>query len=299
MGLQPAPGWLFEPDVRHLVVLAHQDDELPYAGLISRMNSGPDSLRVVFVTNGDGLADESTMAPEPYAALREDESRRALDLLGVSEAQITWLRHSELSLYAEFGAMSDDTAGSRPFFAEFDQIAAEIADLTQEIRPDVVWTLAWQGGNPEHDLTHAAALRAFRFSAPAARAFYELPAYELRVVAMRFRPWIGRVRHRISLSDAELATKTAMMEMYPTQQRIISELKGVTTVAGKLARLIGRGFTLEDFARVEEFAPVPEGRDYSRSTHLSERFDYPGDDWQGRPIVFGRTLGRIGQRWLG
>ena len=304
MGLEPAPTWLFAADVRHLVVLAHQDDELPYAGLISRMNhSGAESLRVVFVTNGDGLAHESKMEPEPYAALREGESRQALAALGVAEEQISWLHHSELSLYAEFGAMSDDASGRRPFFDEFEQIATEIDEAMAAFRPHVVWTLAWQGGNPEHDLTHAAALRAFRRltaeSEGERHAFFELPAYELRVVAMRFRPWADRVRHRITLSDDELATKTSMMEMYPTQARVIGELKGVTTVAGKLARLVGRGFTLEDFARIEEFAPVPDGRDYGRSTHLSERLDYPGDDWQGRRIVFGRTLGRVGRRWLG
>jgi hypothetical protein len=115
---------------------------------------------------------------------------------------------------------------------------------------------------------------------------------------MRFRPWVRRVRHRIELTDDELATKRTMMEMYPTQTRVISQLKRIATLAGKMGRLIGRGFTLDEFAKVEEFAPLPTGRDYTQSTHLLERFDYPGDDWQGRRIVFGRTLARVAQAWL-
>jgi LmbE family N-acetylglucosaminyl deacetylase len=296
------PDGLFDGSSRHLVVLAHQDDEVPYAGLLARMNhSGADSLHIAYVTNGDGLAHESDMDPDPYAALREEESRSALAALGIADNQATWFRHSELSLYAEFGAMSDDADGTRPLFGEFETIAHEVHTLMDTFEPSAVWTMAWQGGNPEHDLTHAAALRAHRAIAPSSggeRLFYELPAYELLVVAMRFRPWVRRTRHRIELTNDELATKRAMMEMYPTQTRVISELRRVATIAGRLGRLLGRGFTLDEFASIEEFAPVPSDRDYTRSTHIHERLDYPGDDWQGRRIVFGRTLARVARAWL-
>ncbi len=302
MPITPHPPKLFAPDQRHLVLLAHQDDELPYAGLLGRMLNGPaDNFRVCFVTNGDGLAHESDMEPGPYADLRRQESTNALSRLGVSEAQTTWWEHSELSLYAEFGAMSDAADGSRPIFEEFETIASEIQSAVDEFRPTAIWTMAWQGGNPEHDLTHAAAVRAARsvsWNGEQDLPVFELPAYELFVVAMRFRPWVRRDKHRVYLTDAELAAKTDMLGMYPTQERVISELRRAAVVAGKLGRLIGRGFTLEEFAAVEEFAPVPADRDYTRTTHLAERFDYPGDDWQGKPIRFGRTLGRIGAAWL-
>jgi LmbE family N-acetylglucosaminyl deacetylase len=241
------------------------------------------------------------MGPKPYANLRRLESTRALNRLAIGDQQTTWWEHSELSLYAEFGEMSDDVAGDRPIFPEFEEIAAEIQSVVDDFRPDAVWTMAWQGGNPEHDLTHAAVVRAVRSAAVTERReipVFELPAYELFVVAMRFRPWVRRDKHRIYLTDAELAAKTDMLEMYPSQERVISELRRAAVVAGKLGRLIGRGFTLEEFAAVEEFAQVPTDRDYTRSTHLSARFDYPGDDWQGKPIVFGRTLARVGSAWL-
>ena len=301
MAVAEIPPRVFEPETRHLVILAHQDDELPYTGLLARMNRGDCStLHIVYVTNGDGLAHESEMEPEPYAELREAESRAALAALGIGDTQTTWFRHSELSLYAAFGAMSDDAAGTRPLFDEFETIAAEIEQTMARFAPDVVWTMAWQGGNPEHDLTHAAALRAHRRlpEPDEGRLFFELPAYELMVVAMRFRPWVRRRTHRIDLTPDELATKRSMMQMYPTQERVISELSRVATLAGKLGRLFRRGFTLDEFAAVEEFAPIPDGRDYTRTTHAHERLDYPGDDWQGRRIVFGRTLARIGRAWL-
>lgn len=302
MPITSYPPELFDPGQRHLVLLAHQDDELPYAGLLTRMRRGPaENFRVCFVTNGDGLAHESSMAPEPYADLRRQESATALARLGVNDEQTTWWEHSELSLYAEFGAMSDDSSGTRALFPEFEEIAAEIQSAVDEFKPDAIWTMAWQGGNPEHDLTHAAAVRAARAaSADQEREIpvFELPAYELFVVAMRFRPWVRREKHRINLTASELAAKTDMLGMYPTQERVVSELRRAAVVAGKLGRLIGRGFTLEEFAAVEEFARVPADRDYTRSTHLTQRFDYPGDDWQGRPIIFSRTLARVGAAWL-
>ncbi len=293
MTLQTAS--LFEPGKRHLVVLAHQDDELPYAGLLSRM----DRPEVVFVTNGDGLHFELDMEPEPYAALRRAESVSALGRLGIGEDQIRFMDWSELTFYAEFGRMS---ALRRPAALDpmFDRLAGEIDGIVNEVEPDVVWTMAWQGGNPEHDLTHlcvSRAVAALQHKRGAGVPFLELPAYELLLIVMRFAPWYAGTQHEISLTEAELDAKKELLEMYPTQERVITELRRAIDVVGRLSRLRGRQYTFDDFGRREVFGAVPAARDCTKSTHISPRLDYPFDDWKGQRIRFERTLARIAAEW--
>lgn len=292
--MTPMPAALFEPGTRHLVILAHQDDELPYAGLLQRM----DDPAVIFTTNGDGLHFELDMEPEAYAALRRNESLTALRSLGIPGERIAFFDHSELTFYAAFGAMSQRPTGDA-LPSEFEALAAQVDQAVQDAQPDVVWTMAWQGGNPEHDLTHLCASRAVRRLRQSGKDahFFELPAYELMVLVMRFGRWYDGDEHAIALTDDELEAKRALLSMYPTQERVIRDLSRAIRAAGWVQRLRGRTFTFDDFARREVFGLVPSGRDYTRSTHRFPLLDYPGDDWKGQRIRFERTLARVGRVW--
>lgn len=288
------PDDLFTDGLSHLVMLAHQDDELPYAGTFSRLRDP----HFVFVTNGDGLAHESPFDPPTYAALRTAESSRALAEIGASGGDLTFLGYSEIEIYAALADMSRTRVYNGPLPLIFEQIAASVRRELNERRPDVVWTLAWQGGHPEHDLVHIAVVRAVRELGLQNCRVVELPAYELLLVAFRFRPWMRRVRWRIALTPSELAAKSRMLELYPTQERVIRELRGAVELVGKLGRPIGRGFSIETFFAEEEFGPLHD-HDYRRSTHFTALLDYPFDDYRGTPIRFANTLGRVGARWAG
>ncbi len=284
---------------RHLVVLAHQDDELPFAGTLSRLL--PD-VRFVFLTNGDGLYFELDMEPEAYAELRRAETVASLAELGVGEDRIAFLGWSELTIYAELARMSRDADTRRPVEPLFTEIAEQVDAEAETFAPDVVWTLAWQGGHPEHDLAHLCAVRAARTCGAERESplpIFELPAYELIAVALRFKPWDRRPRHETWLTDEELAAKMRMMECYPTQERVIGGFRRLITAYGRLGAAFGRGFDLAGFSRREEFSAVPEDRNYDVSTHVSPRLDYPFDDYEGDPIRFERTLPRIAQVLLG
>ena len=119
------PSDLFAEGRRHLVILAHHDDELPYAGLIKRM--GPE-VRILWLTNSDGLAHESSMSPEDYAKARYQESLDALAHLEVREEQVLSLWHSEYALYELFSEMvRGEHGGAVPgrFLTMADEIEAE------------------------------------------------------------------------------------------------------------------------------------------------------------------------------
>ncbi len=287
--IAPTPPGLFEAGRKHLIVLAHHDDELPYAGLLLRM--GPD-VRMVWITNSDGLAHEDGMAPLDYAQLRYMESVNAMAELEVPESRLVCLGHSEYTLYDLLARMSRGEYGDT-MPERFGAIAREVEAEARDFQPDVIWTLAWQGGQPEHDLAHLTAVRAARLLGEergAAVPIYELPAYELILVALRFKPWRRAPVHELHLSSDAAARKARMLACYPTQKRILGQFEKLVRFYGKASALWGKRFSFEDFGAREEFAPVPADRDYSRSTHLSPRLDYPGDDYKGTRIRFDKTL---------
>lgn len=287
--IAPIPPGLFDTGRKHLIVLAHHDDELPYAGLLLRL--GP-NIRMVWVTNSDGLAHEDHMAPSDYAQLRYLESVQAMAELDVPESRLVCLGHSEYTLYDLMARMSrDEYGGAVP--ERFGAIAREVEAEARDFQPDVIWTLAWQGGQPEHDLAHLTAVRAARLLGAergAAVPIYELPAYELIFVALRFKPWRRTPVHEVRLSADASARKARMFGCYPTQKRILGQFEKLVRYYGAVSALWGKRFSFEEFGAREEFAAVPADRDYRRSTHLSPLLDYPGDDYKGTRIRFEKTL---------
>ena len=239
---RPLPAELFASGRRHLVLLAHHDDELPYAGLLSRMGA---NVRVIWLTNSDGLAHESELTPEAYAKARYQESLDALEHLEIAEPQVQSLWHSEYELYDLMRLMrAGDSVPER-----FMSMADEVEHIARDFNPDVIWTLAYQGGHPEHDLMHLYAARLVRrLNSERGQPipFYELPAYELIVVPLRFRPWRLKPYFAMSLTDEEYAAKERMLECYPTQQRIIDEFRSIITLYGRLSWLRLRPFSFDD-----------------------------------------------------
>ena len=297
--LIPFPDDIFTPGNRHLFVFAHQDDDLPYAGLLQR--ALPHS-QVIWVTNGDGLAPFEGWEPEAYAVMRTGEGRAALRILGYAPEDLFFLGHSELVLYALFADLHECGALSGVPTLLKDRVTAITESIKEAIRPaveaaDVVWTLAWQGGHPEHDLTHYLTSRIVQETEIAQGRripFYELPAYELTVlVPLRFAPWHRGVRHRINLSRPELRLKEAAFSAYKSQGKITSQFKNLIRIYGALSALRLKPFGFKGYALVEEFAPVPVNRNYLRSTHGHDFFDYMFDDYQGRPVTFSGSIRRF------
>ncbi len=292
------PATLFSGDRRHLFVFAHQDDDLPYAGLLQRARR---HAQVVWMTNGDGLAPAAGMGLEEYAELRNGEAVAAMRMLEYDRGQLHFLGHSELFFYPLFIDLKnarDDESVPGPIreraVATARAIQASLRPLIEEA--DVVWTLAWQGGHPEHDLTHYFTVRTVReVEAATGRTIpvYELPAYELTVaVPLRFAPWHRHERHRITLTSRELKRKEAAFSAYRSQAELTALFKRLIGLYGLLSTLRLRPFTFRGFAREEEFARVPVDRDYRKSTHRFEWFDYMFEDYEGDAVSFSKSVVR-------
>jgi N-acetylglucosamine malate deacetylase 2 len=272
-----------DPALQHLFVFAHQDDDLGYGGLLTRLARNAEAI---YVTNGDGLAPEVGADPKAYAAVREAEGAAALAAAGIPRERVKFLGFSEIEIYDHFVDVTERPGEFPRIAAYFRRIADAVAAEVARVAPDVVWTVAYQQGHPEHDVVHVAAALATRALRPQATLCH-LPQYELTIlVPLRFAPWFkGEVR-AIQLTPEELAAKYRMRDAYPSQVELFGRFQRVIDTLGSIGRLAGRGFSFEQFASRETYSVVPPDFDYLRSTHPVEALNYMRDAHRGVKVRF-------------
>ncbi len=199
---------------RVLIFAPHPDDEvLGAAGLIRRVVEGGGSVRVVFMTSGDGFAagvTRETHSPHPsaddyrrYAQQREAEAVRGLATLGVGRDQMVFLGFPDRGLCPIRRLYQIDrapyyrspfTAADRPPPAEalIRDTEYDVADLEHELRrlilhfrPTLVLVPHWADTHPDHCTT-------FFFVRDALRNVEgELPGFHADLVAylIHFGGW--------------------------------------------------------------------------------------------------------------
>ncbi|MBI5478962.1 MAG: PIG-L family deacetylase [Deltaproteobacteria bacterium] len=272
-----------DPALQHLFVFAHQDDDLGYGGLLTRLSA---SAAAVYVTNGDGLAPAVGADPAAYAEMREAEGAAALAAAGIPRERVRFLGFSEIEIYDHLVDVTERPGDFLRIAAFFRRLAGAVAGEVARVRPDVVWTCAFQQGHPEHDLTHVAAALATRALGPGA-VFCQLPQYELTIlVPLRFAPWFQGEVQAIRLTPDETAAKLRMRDAYPSQVGLFRRFQRVIDTLGSIGRLAGRGFSFEEFAARETFAVLPPGFDYLHSTHPVEALNYMRDSHRGVKVRF-------------
>lgn len=284
---------------RPLFVLAHHDDEIPTSGLLQRLPSGK---RIAWVTNSDGLYFESDKTPAEYGQLRIAEGLASVSNAGVGPEAVTNLEFSEVEIYRQLSRLHSGAttmSQARPFFQA---IRDRVKETVLALQPDAVFTLAWQGGQPEHDLTHfftMLALRDLQKATGQRPEFFHMPAYEYTIlVAMRFNPLYRGTRIRLRLTAAELEKKMAMMQAYPSQVRLFGDFNKLFRIVGKLGYITGGPRSAEEYVTIEEFGPVPEPLDYAARPHALDYFTYMFDDFEGVPVTFSRSVRPIVSSFL-
>jgi len=124
--------------VNVLVLLAHHDDEYFVSARIRREIRDGNRLLVAYTTWGSAYG--------ASADVREAESFRALSMLGVSSDDVVLLGR-ELGV-ADGNARADCV-----------RILARCREVFGGSAIDRVITVAWEGGHPDHDITHLIAKR--------------------------------------------------------------------------------------------------------------------------------------------
>lgn len=295
----PYPSNLFDLGRKHLFVFAHQDDDLPYSGILNRLAG---QAHAMWVTNGDGLAPGSGMERFDYGEMRTNECIAAMSILGFDRTRMHFLGHSELKIYQlliDIARTPADRPLTPPLKRRIREFGQQVEDAVYQRMKDadVAWTLAWQGGHIEHDLTHYFAARtARRLEEEQDRVIpvYELPAYEIFfLVPLRFAPWSFGVSHRYQLETGQLALKKAAFGAYKSQEQITFAFKRLLRLYGALSLLRGKPFGFEAYASQEEFGPVPADRDYTVSPHRNPVFDYILEEYKNVRVTFPNSLRRL------
>ena len=182
-----------------LFVFAHQDDEIAAAARIAHLVRESARVTCVYLTNGEGRG-----AP---SAVRDEESRRVLQRLGVDLGRVHFVGSDERI----------------PDGALIEHLGRALALLESRVREtvDEVWCLAWEGGHQDHDASHLVAV-AFAAKRGWLDHTFELPLYRghrlfvfQTLAPLRVgRPWIAR---QVRFSDA--VRMLALCRFYRSQRK--------------------------------------------------------------------------------
>jgi LmbE family N-acetylglucosaminyl deacetylase len=197
-----------------LVLIAHPDDEAVGCGaLLQRMREPI----VVFATDGaprDPYFWEKAGSREAYADLRRREARTSLAAAGV--------RHIEF-LQAGQGYFTD-----QELFRCLAPALESLSALVRRYRPQVLLTLAYEGGHPDHDsCSFLASVLARRFSLPA----WEMPLYFRRTdgcaLCQQFRALNG-TEIALQPTAQEQKIKHDMLAAYASQGEVLKQFTSAT-----------------------------------------------------------------------
>src|SRR3982074_1053529 len=195
-----------------LVIVAHPDDEAigaggPLAGLrdavVAHVTDG--APRDVRYAQSRGF-----QTREEYARARRREVVNALAHVGITPDRCR-----------DFGYVDGEAS------MQLLELVFDVADLMDEVRPDIVLTHPYEGGHSDHDATAfavtlgAGVLR--RDTAPAPLVL-ELTSYHNYSGTRRvytFLPFLGAEERTIQLTDAEKGLKKRMYQEFASQRHVL------------------------------------------------------------------------------
>lgn len=200
---------------RVVVVVAHPDDEAIGAGAVLR---GFPDVTIVHVTDGAPLDNEYALRKgyetrEAYASARRNEVVAALSVIGLPSDRIRSL-----------GIVDGEAAW------HLVDLCHKVADLFDELEPDVVLTHPYEGGHSDHDSTafavHLAAGMLLR-QGQKAPVILELTSYHNYNGRRRFFSFLptfksSRVR-TVYLSPEDRRVKQRMFDEFTSQLPVLEK----------------------------------------------------------------------------
>jgi N-acetylglucosamine malate deacetylase 1 len=184
---------------RRLFVFAHQDDEIAAAPFILEGVRAGAEVFCAYLTDGAALG--------ASPAVRDEESRRALQRLGVSRERIHFIGSS---LRIPDGALVD----------YLDRAHGAIETALGAVPFDEIFCLAYEGGHPDHDASHIVAM-AFAASRGLMDRCWAVPLYRgtgrrpfYRVLA----PLGPHAAIKARVTTADAMRVISLFSAYPSQR---------------------------------------------------------------------------------
>jgi LmbE family N-acetylglucosaminyl deacetylase len=110
---------------KYLFLLAHPDDDVFIAGTMKLLLDKGAEIHCAWATSGDYFGLEKK---------REKQMESAMNILGVPAENLHLLRFPDLGIVQRMN-----------------EIANAVAALVSEVKPDVIFANAFEGGHPDHD----------------------------------------------------------------------------------------------------------------------------------------------------
>lgn len=197
-------------DARIAVIVAHPDDET--AALGCQFSRFP-RVQLLHTTDGaprrgSDYSDRGFATPADYAAARRAELEACMAIAEVpaSALHCLWI--------------PDQEAAHR-----LTELTCRILEFLREHRPDVVITLALEGGHPDHDATAFGVHCACRLWSEHRPVLIEVPLYHLgdEGWAMQsFIPVAGRPELILELDERLREQKRAMLAAHVSQAQVLT-----------------------------------------------------------------------------
>lgn len=185
-----------------LVVVAHPDDETIGAGGMLASLAAVEDVHVVHLTDG-APRDRRFVSqhfhgslPE-YAEVRAAEARAALLFANVDDVRSLGCRDQE-AIY------------------NVRELAEAVRAISEELRPDVILTTAYEGGHPDHD--------ACAMIVQALGMAIEMPLYHARRGSFCAGTFVdGRDGIIVNLDEEQCHRKQRMFECFTTQRDVLAQ----------------------------------------------------------------------------
>ncbi len=268
-------------------MLAHPTDELACSGILQRLR---DRIRVVFMTNGDVRARTESADPARYAAVLKAEALHSLGTAGLGADQARFCGYSEEQIYRNLARLKNHPLRLSEVVAFFEPIRGALAEAVYEFRPDVAFTVAFQGGHPEHSLAHffgALAVRSFEKEVEGRIPLYQFPEYVLTaLLAGRSRPEDRVETCWMALDGKELEVKKRMADCYLSRRFAFKNFRRMIGLLNLPRAVARREHPADGFFGREQVRLVPEDYDYRRVPYRPGFMDHLLEDFKGTPITF-------------
>jgi LmbE family N-acetylglucosaminyl deacetylase len=193
-----------DPKLPALVVAAHSDDEAVGFGIGLRERQ---PSAVAYLTDSAPRDPRFFTTPcasrAAYAAARRAEAFRAAAMLGVPAQSLFFLEAVDMEAYRDL-----------------ERLDRALAALGDALAPQVIWSPAYDGGHPDHDV---AAFLAARLARRLAVPHWEFALYPggRRIQSMRFRGADPAVVRQLNAEEQEF--KRTLLAVYDSQAPLLSQ----------------------------------------------------------------------------